>query len=1017
MSIASYAMTHKRVIHFFLIVAIVGGVVSFEKLGKAEDAPFVIKEAILTTQYPGANQYEVEEQVTEVIERTIQATRGVDYIKSESRAGISFVKVAFFESIPKEEFRQIWDELRRKVEDAQLELPPGCMPTMINDDFGDVFGVYYALTADEGFEYSELEDYADFIKRELVPISEVSKVELFGVQPKVINIEISEDKLSNAGVNPNQLFATIQAQNKLVQSGKIPAGQTDIRVESPGTFQSVSEIENLVITGTGGNTFRLKDLATVSRDYLDPAITKMRMNGKRAIGIGISTRAGGNSVLMGDMVADKLKTLEALIPVGMEIEGIYFENVVAVEANNDFIKNLVISVSTVVIIILFVMGVRSGILIGSSLIFSILATLVFMLIFGIDLHRTSLAAIIVAMGMLVDNAIVVTDNATIAMKKGVSKIKALIDGATVPQWGLLGATFIAIMSFLPLYMAGSNTAEIIKPLFVVLAISLGLSWIFALVQTTVYGEFILKEPKKDASGKDPFEGGFFKKLKVFIEKCISFRWLTLATVVIVFFGSIFLFGEVEQSFFPAIHKPMFKIDYFLPQGTSIAQVEKDMIEIEKYLQSKEEVKNVSMTIGAGPLRYYLATVSWFGRPNMANILIETEDYKQANALMYDMKDYLENNFPDAMSIFYKFKVSPYPDAIIEPTFLGPDPDVLREIADKAKAIMREDPLEENIRDSWGEKTMVWNPVYSQNKGQRLGISRENMAMAIKRITDGQNVGNYREGDDILPILIKDINRKKYDYGNLGSLPMYNADGEAIVLDRIVERYDVKWEEFMVRRYNRQRSLSAMSDPIWSVENPEVEAQLMPKLNAMELPEGYSIFWDGMYKKQQDTQNAIMAELGVAMILIISVLVVLFNSYRKVTMILLMIPLVMIGVTAGFLLTGQSFGFFAILGLLGLIGMVIKNAIVLLDQAELEIQNNKLTPYDAIVLAAISRVAPVSLAAGTTILGMVPLLPDPMFGGMAATIMGGLAIATVLTIIVLPVLYATMYNLRKPENTK
>ncbi|MCK5467880.1 MAG: efflux RND transporter permease subunit, partial [Cyclobacteriaceae bacterium] len=402
----------------------------------------------------------------------------------------------------------------------------------------------------------------------------------------------------------------------------------------------------------------------------------------------------------------------SLIPVGMEIEGIYFENEVAVAANNNFIKNLIISISIVVIIILFAMGVRSGILIGSSLLFSILATLVFMMLFGVDLHRTSLAAIIVAMGMLVDNAIVVTDNASVAMKRGVPKIKALIDGATVPQWGLLGATIIAIMSFLPLYLAASNTAEIIKPLFIVLAISLGLSWIFALIQTTVYGEFILKEPKKGSELTDPFEGAFFVKLKSFIEKCIAFRWITLGVLVFVFVLSLFMFGFVKQAFFPAIHKPMFKVDYFLPQGTSIEQIEKDMIEVESFLLAREEIKNVSITLGASPLRYYLATVSWNGRPNMANLLIETEDYKQANALMYEFKEHLESNYPDALSIFYKFKVAPAPDAIIEPTFIGPDPDVLRELTEKAKDMMRNEPLVENIRDSWGNKTMVWNPVYS-----------------------------------------------------------------------------------------------------------------------------------------------------------------------------------------------------------------------------------------------------------------------------------------------------------------
>ncbi|MCK5206960.1 MAG: efflux RND transporter permease subunit, partial [Cyclobacteriaceae bacterium] len=423
-------------------------------------------------------------------------------------------------------------------------------------------------------------------------------------------------------------------------------------------------------------------------------------------------------------------------------------------------------------------------------------------------------------------------------------------------------------------------------LFIVLAISLGLSWIFALIQTTLYGEFILKEPKKGAELTDPFEGAFFVKLKAFIEKCIAFRWLTLGVLVIVFVLSLFMFGFVKQSFFPAIHKPMFKVDYFLPQGTSIEQIEKDMIEIESFLLAREEVQNVSITMGASPLRYYLATVSWFNRSNLANILIETEDYKQADALMYELKEHLDSSYPDALSIFYKFKVAPAPDAIIEPTFIGPDPDVLRELTEKAKDMMRNEPLVENIRDSWGNKTMVWSPVYSQNMGQRLGISRDDVALAIKLITDGHNVGNYREGDDMVPILIKNIDRDQYDYGNLGSLPVYGAKSvKPIALDRVIEKYEFKWEEFMIRRHNRERALSAMSDPVWGIENPEVEAIIMPMINAMELPEGYSIFWDGMYNKQTSTQIAIADKLGIAMFLIVAVLVVLFNSYRKVIMIL------------------------------------------------------------------------------------------------------------------------------------
>ena len=1017
MSIAKYAMTHKRVIHFFLIFVLLGGILSFPKLGKKEDAPFVIKEAVLLTKYPGASAKEVEELVTEVIERKIQAARGYDWMKSESRAGSSYIKIAFFESIAKEEFNQIWDELRRKVEDVQAELPPGCMPTQINDDFGDVFGVYYALTADDGFEYSELEDYAEVIRRELVPISEISKVELFGIQPKVINIEITESKLVNAGVTPEMLVNTIQSQNRLIKSGDLTMQNNQIRVEAPGTFQSVEEIENLIITGTGGNPLRIKDLADVSKDYLDPPLTKMRLNGKRAIGIGISTRLGGNSVLMGELANVKLNEIESLLPIGIELEGIYFENEVALEANVDFIINLALAIVIVIVIILFAMGVRSSILIGSSLLFSILGALIFMLLLGIELHRTSLAAIIVALGMLVDNAIVVTDNASINMKRGMNKVDAFIQGASVPQWGLLGATFIAIVSFLPLYLAPNNTAEIIKPLFIVLAISLGLSWIFALIQTTTYGDLIIKEPSKEEANKDPYDSKFYTWLQNLIEKMIAWRWVSLSIVVVLFIVSLKLFGTVEQAFFPAINKPMFKVDYFLPQGTQLEVAQQDMEVIEEFLLAKEEVVQVSITLGAPPLRYYLATTSFSASPTYSNLLIETQDYKQANDLMYELNEFIKDNLPNGMAIFYKFKVSPYPDGIIEPTVLGPDPEVLFEIGEQIKKIMREEPLVENIRTNWREKSMVWNPIYSQNKGQRRGISRDAMANAILRVTDGMQIGEYREGDDSFPILLKDANRKDYDFNNIGSLSIYNSQGKSVPLDQIVEGYDVKWESNLINRRNRQRALAIQSDPIWGVENPEVEAVLMPKINALELPEGYSIFWDGMYKKQLDTNVAVMGQLPVTFFLIAAILVILYNSYRKVVILFLMIPMIMIGITAGFLLTGQAFGFFGLLGVLGLIGMVLKNGIVLLDQAELEMTERNLSEFDAIVAAAVHRAIPVFLAAGTTVLGMVPLLPDPMFGGMAATIMGGLTVAAILTILILPVLYATFYKLKKTENKK
>ncbi len=1012
MNIAGYALNNKQVIYFFLAITLIGGFVAYDMLGKREDAPFVVKEMIITTYYPGASQYDVQEQVTEIIEREIQSHPLVDWIKSESKPGYSYIHVGMYQSIPGDEFQQIWDELRRKVLNAQPKLPKEASTILVNDDFGDVFGIYYTLTAEEGFTYGELEDYAQYIKQKLVTIEDVSKVSLFGIQDRIVNVYISEQKLSNAGITPWDIENAITTQNKLVNSGNLQTGNIEVRVDAVGTFQSLGEIENLVITGKQGNQIRLQDLALVEKDYLDPPNTKMRMNGLPAIGIGVATKVGGNSVKMGAKVSKKLEEIEALLPHGIEINGVYHEDQVAVAANNDFLMNLAISVAIVVLLILVFMGTRAGILIGTSLIFTIAGTLMFMMPAHIELHRTSLAAIIIAMGMLVDNAIVVTSNAQTAISRGVKRKKALEDGATIPQWGLLGATIIATLSFLPLYLAPNNTAEIIKPLFVVLAIALSLSWIFALTQTTVFGDFILKETTSGSEIKDPYDTPFYKKLTSFIEGVVAKRWLTIGVIVGLFILSIWAFKFVKQDFFPAINKKQFKVDYFLPQGTDINTLERDIKKMEKFLLARDDVKNVSISLGAPPLRYYLATISWSPRPHYANLLVECNDYKAADSVRVIFRKNVLNNYPDAMAVFHKFKVSPYPDAVIEATFQGPDEKVLRDLADQAKEIMRAEPSVNSIRDSWGERTFKVEPVYSQNKGRIANVTRSEMATAIQRVTDGQQIGAYREGDWVLPILLKDVNIDQYDYSNFSSIPIMNSGGSIVALEQVTDKIDLSWEARNIRKYNRELSVVAQCELEPGVGNKEVEAILFPLIEAIPLPPGYTLWWDGIYEDQTDSSAAIMSNMLLTVVLILSILMFLFTDFKKTAIVMLMVPMVMIGVTFSFLASGLMFGFFAILGLLGLVGMVIKNAIVLFDQADEEMKTNGKSKYQSIVIAARSRAIPVALAAGTTILGMLPLLSDPMFGGMAVTIMGGLFVATILTIIVLPAMYAAFFNLKK-----
>ena len=1018
MSIAGYALKNKQVIHFFLIITIIGGIFSFNHLGKREDAPFVIKQIVFITYYPGATAQEVADQVTEVIEREIQSHPLVDFIKSESRPGFSYIKVDMYQWVPKERFQQIWDEMRRKIMDVEPKLPPEASTVIVNDDFGAVYGIYYAITADFGYSAAELEDYAQFVKQQLSTASDVAKVALFGIQDRVVNVYISDNQLAYAGVTPGDIRRALSTQNQLINTSQIQTGEFDVRVNAPGTFRNLKELEDLVITGKTGQQVRLRDIATlVEQDYKDPPAQQMRLNGLPAIGIGFSTRDGGNSVVAGASIREKLAQIMPQLPIGIEMVNIYSEDEVALEANRTFIVNLLESLGIVIFLILLSMGARAGILIGTSLLYSILATLLLMLPFGIDLHRTSLAAIIIAMGMLVDNAIVVTSNAQMKMARGMPRRKAFEEGATKPQWGLLGATIIAILSFLPLYLAPSNTAEIIKPLFKVLAIALTMSWVFALVQTTVYGDGILKAPKKGTEGKDPFDTPFYQKITRLIEGIIAKKYLTLIIVFGLFFLSMFLFKYVKQDFFPPINKPMFKVDYFLPEGADLKAVRADVEKMEAFLLKRKDVKIVSVTLGASPLRYYLSSVSWSPRPNLANLLIETTDYKAADSLMVTFRTWILENFPDAMAIAYKFKVAPAPDAIIEATFDGPDPEVLRQLAEKAKAIMRQDPLAINIRDSWGVKTMKVEPAYNQNKGRIANVTRTEMARALQRITDGQTIGHYRQGDWVMPILLKADNRNDYDYGNLGSLPILNATGKLIPLEQVTDSIYLAFENNTIRKYNRQYSIAAQCDPVLGVGNAELEARLIPKVSAIPLPQGYRLWWDGIKYTQGVTNKAIAGQLPLAVLLIITILMILYAEWRTVTMIFFMIPLIMLGIVPAFLLSGLFFNFFALLGVLGLVGMVIKNAIVLLDEANLEIHENGKSQYDAIVTATRSRTVPVMMAAGTTILGMAPLLPDPMFGGMAVTIMGGLFAATFLTIIVLPAFYATMFGLKKGKESK
>ncbi len=1011
MNLPVYSLENKKIIYFFLAIMLIGGIYSFFKLPKKEDSPFVIKQAVLVTQYPGATPQEVEKLITEPIEREIQSMSDVFQIKSESYFGMSKISIELQPTLAPDYMPVKWDELRRKVANIQPSLPSGASAINVSDDFGDVFGIYYALTADEGFTYDDMRDWAQKIKTELTPIQGVQKVYLFAEQTQVVNVRISVPKLANLGIDPNSIQQVLQTQNLLVNTGEIMTGTYQLRVRAEGTYKSIEDIRDQLIVTKGGGEVRLGDIATIERGYMDPPSNLMRVDGKRAIGIGVATGAKDDVVAVGDAVAEHLKEMEQLFPIGMELKTIYPENQIANEANNGFILNLIESLLIVIVIIFLVMGSRAGMLVGSSLLFSVGGTLLIMLIWGVGLNRTSLAAFIIAMGMLVDNAIVVTDNAQVGIKRGLSRYQALVDGATKPQWALLGATFIAVCSFLPMYLAPASVAEIVKPLFIVLGVSLGLSWILALTQTTTFGNFILKEAKPGES-KDPYDTKLYHKFENVLGHLIKRRYLTLTSVVATLFLSLFIMSIMPQSFFPIMNKPYFRADLIFPEGYGIDDVERNVIKIEEYLKNNDKIKSYSFTLGGSPVRYYLASSSIGPKPNFANVLIETKDAKDAQSEENKFYEYMVANYPDILTRSALFALSPVPDAAIEIGFVGDNIDTLVALTQRAQEIARKNDMVMEVRNSWGNKVPVWKPLYSQEKGLRLGITRQQMAYSLRSATNGVPLGEYREGDVFMPILLKDADRDSMNLNDIKTLPVYSAKGRSVKVEQVIDDFSLDYEYSVVKRYNRQRYMMMQCEPKRGANTMAAFSQLWQDIQQeVQVPEGYKLQYFGEQSEQDKGNKAIAANIPLMFGLIYLTLLFLFPKYyRKPVLIMCMLPLIFIGVVLGLLVFGKSLDFFAMLGLLGLIGMNIKNAIVLVDEIGLQLDSG-LAPVNAVIEATKTRIVPVTMASGTTILGMLPLLGDAMFAGMAATIMGGLFVSTILTIFVLPVTYCIFFKIK------
>lgn len=1004
-TLVKYFLKNKAVTWLLLALVLFGGIFSYTHMGKLEDAPFTIKQALVMTPYPGASPEEVRNEVTDLLEESIQSLDELYYLKSENRVGMSKITVYVKKEVRADQMQQLWDKLRRKVADVQGRLPEGAGPSIVNDDFGDVLGVFYGLTG-EGRTWREMEDEAKRLKDELLTVPDVARVEIWGVQNPTVEITAAPAILARSGLTAADISRAFAQQNRVVDAGALENGERRLRIESTGTFHSLDDIRQMTITSPSGEHFRLGDIARVEESYTHPATNLMRIDGAPALGVAVATVSTGNVVEMAKAVAERIDTFSESLPEGYTLHPIYDQGHESEVANRGFVWNLIISVLTVVAILLFFIGLRNGLLIGSGLIFSIFATLMVMQIEGIALQRMSLAAIIIAMGMLVDNAIVVSDSALIGMQRGMRKRTAILRACSSTAIPLLAATAIAILTFLPIYYSPHITGELLSSLVVVIGVSLLFSWVFALTQTPFFIQEFVPRPRPDQIVTDPFGGRIYDAFRRALRAVIRHKFAVVGALAAMLVLSAWSFRFIPKVFTPSLDKPYFTVDMWLPEGTRIDRTDAEATDMAAWIGTFEPVERVSAFIGRTPPRYYLSNAAFGPQPNFAQLLVKCRTSAEARELQEFLQDSIRRRFPEPLVKVNRFELNTQPEALIEARFLGPDPRVLDSLVGEAVAVMRRNPKVADARNEWGNMAMMIRPDYDAVRAGAMGITKAQMMESVRAAGDGLPIGLYRDEEDRVPVLL----RTPVDgVTDIGMLSVWNGN-RSVPLSQLTRSIATEWEYPQIRTYNRQLSMAAMCGVQPGATMAEVHGEIRQEIEAMKLPEGYTFFWDSQFKDQSEAMEALMKYFPLAFLVLVVILVALFGNYRQPLIILCVLPLSLIGVVIGMLLTGFDFGFFPIAGWLGLLGMIIKNVIVLIDEINAQLRAG-VQLQQAIVEATVTRTRPVLMAAITTIAGMIPLLFDIAFGGMAATIIFGLTFATGLTLFITPVLYAIFYKVK------
>ena len=1042
--LAKFAIEKSVITWMLTLVLLVAGWISFQNLARLEDPEFTIKNAVISTPYPGASAVEVEQEVTDVIERAVQELGQLLRVESTSSRGVSSVKVTIKDQYDRNGLPQVWDELRRKVNDYQSRLPPGAGPSTVNDDFGDVYGIYLVLTG-QGYSYAELNETAKLLRRDLLQADDVKRIVLWGVWQEAVYVEMSRPKMAALGISQEEIYDKLSAKNLPADAGRVWLPPEYIPINPTGEFTSEQQFGDLLITTReGGQQVFLRDVATIRRGYVEPPRNIVRFNGERGIGLGISTVQGGNVVVMGASLEDKLYQLETQIPLGMKLNVMSLQSQSVTDSINSFLVNLVEAVVIVLVVLFLFMGVKSGLIIGGILIITIFGTFLFMGLFEVTLERISLGALIIALGMLVDNAIVVVEGMKVRIEAGMDGLKAATEVVNQNAMPLLGGTAVAITAFAAIGTSDDSTGEYCRSLFTVILISLSLSWLTAMTTTPLLSYLLFKPKKGGGDEGDAYSGGMFQLYKSGLMTAIRFRGITMAVVLGVFVASLIGFGSVKQMFFPDSTRPQFFVEFYFPEGTHIFDTEARMQQVEEYLKGLDGVTDLTTAVGGGDLRFLLTYEPLGASSANASVFASVEDYRLIKEIAPQVQADLEALIPEAVVNVRQFRLGPGEGGRIQLRISGADGVRLREMSEMVKDIIKEEGGQ-GVRDEWREQVKVVQPQLAEAQARQLGIDRPQLARALQSAFDGTQTSVYREGDELLPIVARSPEFERDNVDNIRALQIWSEVARQMVpMRQVLTGFETTYEDANIWRRDRRTTIRIHADASAGELPSELMVRIKPRieeaLNAdleayfgrsfgddpfanhtastirirfsdlipLKGSPGYYMAWGGEEEDSAKAQDYLATSFPIFIAIMIVIVVALFNAVREPLIIWLTVPLSIIGVTLGLLSFRQPFGFMALLGLMSLTGMLIKNAIVLVDEINLNLSKGK-RQFWAVVDAGVSRMRPVMMAAATTILGMIPLLTDAFFIAMAVTIMVGLLVATVLTLLVVPVLYTIFFR--------